>query len=100
MGYRPIAPLDLDFCDYAWWNISGPMTTNPKAKKKKFMQLRDVLERFGLSRSTLYKWERSGFIRSVRADTPKGPRTGRRYYPAKQIKQLEKLKLAQEIAKQ
>ena len=75
------------------------MTTNQKPKKKRFMQLRDVLERFvGLSRSTLYKWERSGLLRSVRADTPKGPRTGRRYYPAKQIKKLEKLKLAQEKA--
>jgi DNA-binding transcriptional MerR regulator len=70
--------------------------TNTKPKKKKFMQLRDVLERFtGLSRSTLYKWERSGLLRAVRADTPKGPRTGRRYFPAKQIKKLEKLNLAQ-----
>jgi MerR-like DNA binding protein len=67
----------------ARWNILGG-----KRKVKsppKFIQLREALRIFGMTKRALYKWEAAGIIKSVRTEH------GRRWYRADEIEKLGKV---------
>ena len=54
---------------------------------KRLYQVKEVLERVGISRTTLYKWEGRGKI-----PTPKRNVSGYRVYSESEVRQIEKFK--------
>jgi len=55
--------------------------------KQKLYQVREVLERVGISRNTLYNWEKRG-----RIPIPKRNVSGYRVYTENEVRQIEKFK--------
>ncbi len=56
-------------------------------KQKRLYQVREVLRRVGISRNTLYNWEKRG-----RIPMPKRNVSGYRVYTENEVKQIEKFK--------
>ena len=56
-------------------------------KQKRLYQVREVLKRVGISRNTLYNWEKRS-----RIPVPKRNVSGYRVYTEDEVKQIEKFK--------